>query len=38
MYFSRFRLRNINLDFLSEKDKRDIFYNNAVRFLKLKEE
>ena len=26
-----------NLDFLSEKDKRDILYNNATRFLKLKE-
>jgi len=26
-----------SLDFLSEKDKRDIFYNNAARFLRLKE-
>jgi len=26
-----------SLDFLTEQDKRDILYNNAVRFLKLKE-
>jgi len=25
-------------DFLTEEQKRDIFYNNAVRFLKLEEE
>ncbi|MFC1792799.1 amidohydrolase family protein [Planctomycetota bacterium] len=27
-----------SLDFLTEKDKRDILYNNAARFLRLKEE
>jgi predicted TIM-barrel fold metal-dependent hydrolase len=26
-----------SLDFLTEQDKEDIFYNNAARFLKLKE-
>jgi len=26
-----------SLDFLTEQDKEDIFYNNAVRFLKLKD-
>jgi len=26
-----------SLDFLSEQDKEDIFYNNAARFLKIKE-
>jgi predicted TIM-barrel fold metal-dependent hydrolase len=24
-----------NLDFLSEQDKEDIFYNNAARFIRL---
>ena len=27
-----------SLDFLTENDKRDIFYNNAARFLRLSEE
>jgi len=35
----RIAIESINsADFLSEKQKRDIFYNNAVRFLKIEDE